>query len=264
MRRGNDNGIVFNEDGSLAGVSLGADFTAEHEIGIKGIRRRFGMNDDAVGIQKRTITKPSIKWYEKEIDEKVKIAGFTSYFDGWDGEDCSVDQAFRVGEIREPHTTSYGKTKATLYGKLQTAWDENHFCAFSAAPEEQEHLQTIFQAIQHLDAVIMLAGGGVWQNSGLTIGILSAIPEHLKEKLRTSDLENIRMKKEFEATGIEARLTAAGKRWFALSPRFKEDGSLVAWLNPMEQQKNNFGWFTVADFDAWIAGTGPIPIQREI
>jgi hypothetical protein len=36
MRRGNDNAFVFGDDGTLAGVSLGADFTAEHEHGIKG------------------------------------------------------------------------------------------------------------------------------------------------------------------------------------------------------------------------------------
>ena len=47
------NAKVMKIDGHFVGVDLGADYCAEHEWGIKGIRREFKLNDDLVGIDKR-------------------------------------------------------------------------------------------------------------------------------------------------------------------------------------------------------------------
>ena len=60
MRRGRDNGFLYDTDGTtLTGVNLGADYCSEHEWGIKGIQASFGIelaDDKKLGLEKRTIT----------------------------------------------------------------------------------------------------------------------------------------------------------------------------------------------------------------
>ena len=73
------------------------------------------------------------------------------------------------------------------------------------------------------------------------------------------------------ATGIEEVLKKAGKRYYALSPRWAasikgtKNGEVetkygvVFWLNPCDQYKNNYGHFTVEELQQWAKGEGPIP-----
>lgn len=257
MRRGNNSIFVVNVDRTLAGLQLGSDFTSEHEWGIKGIQQAFGMDLKANGIARRTITRHPVRWFAK-VYKGYTLAGFSSWYKEWDGKPVTAEDVFRTGEIREKST--FGKN--TYHDKLQTAWDSDHFCAFSADPDDQANLHTIFEALEADDAIIMLSGGHRWLGGGgLAIGILSLIPDTVKKTLLDADLTAIRLKKEFADTGIEKRLTAASKQWFALRPDYREDGTIRVFLNPMEQKQNNCGWFSVADLDAWITNEGPIPMK---
>jgi hypothetical protein len=56
------------------------------------------------------------------------------------------------------------------------------------------------------------------------------------------------------ALDIEHRLRAAGRDWFAL----KECPSGQWFLNPYQQDKYNYGRFTLEDLEAWIEDKGPI------
>ena len=55
MRHAND-AEVMKIDDKLVGFNLGADFCAEHEWGIKGIVREFGVDGNKVGIDGRMVT----------------------------------------------------------------------------------------------------------------------------------------------------------------------------------------------------------------
>src|SRR5690554_1350633 len=56
MRRGIYGKTIHRlPDGTLLGVNLGADFTAEHEWGIKRLRDIYAIDDDAEGIGRRRI-----------------------------------------------------------------------------------------------------------------------------------------------------------------------------------------------------------------
>ena len=59
---------------------------------------------------------------------------------------------------------------------------------------------------------------------------------------------------------IEQELRKAGKRWFSIGSRViqDEDGTLRTWLNPMDQNKYNCGWFTFDDLRAWARDEGPV------
>jgi hypothetical protein len=209
------------------------------------------------GIARRTITRHPVRWFAK-VYKGYTLAGFSSWYKEWDDKPVTAENVFRVGEIREKST--FGKQ--TYNDKLQTAWDSDHFCAFSADPDDQANLHTIFEALEADDAIIMLSGGNRWLGGGgLAIGILSLIPETVKKTLLDADLTAIRLTKDFASTGIEKRLSAAGKRWYALRPAYCDDGAIRVWLNPQEQHKNNSGWFSIVDLDAWIANQGPIPMK---
>jgi hypothetical protein len=66
-------------------------------------------------------------------------------------------------------------------------------------------------------------------------------------------------------TKIEEKIKKADLRYFALSPRWCNDGEktrtkypIVFWLNPHDQHIYNSGWFTVEELEQWISKTGPV------
>lgn len=91
------------------------------------------------------------------------------------------------------------------------------------------------------------------------IAIASRLSQAVTDDWLQADLEDKNLKEEVLATGIEEKLHLAGKRYFALSPRREKDGGIIFWLNPMEQDKNNYGWFKLAQLEQWIKNKGPIP-----
>lgn len=65
-------------------------------------------------------------------------------------------------------------------------------------------------------------------------------------------------------TKIKKILDRAGKKYFALSPRWKDENKkeVIFWLNPYYQDIDNFGWFTVDDLKDWAKGKGKIPMKK--
>jgi hypothetical protein len=145
------------------------------------------------------------------------------------------------------------------------AWDGESF-GIRATNKYKHYLKSIYDAILAKDALIFLGGGMMaFENAGLHIVIASLMPEDVVKKCYDADKDNQNMHKAADATGIKKRVEKAGKGFFALSPRWRDEKKkeVVFWLNPMEQDKTNFGWFTVQDLDDWIAGKGKIPMTKE-
>lgn len=252
MRAGRDNGVLLDKHGNTVAINLGADHVSEHEWGIKGIRGMFGMTD-GIGIERRRTRQPCkhLRWIEGARNAGGYSAGKTpkptNYAGMW------LD---RWGGSPEPS----GDVPYFSDNQLSTGWSEGEFGAFSIEPKQIRRIREVYDALQTSDGVIWLGGGGVFQNAGLAIGIASRMDPSVLEKRALVDQEAIDVKAEFEATGIEKRLRAAGKDWFALSPK-RHNGKLEIWLNPYHQQQDNFGWFTVQDLEQWIVGKGPIPMR---
>lgn len=88
--------------------------------------------------------------------------------------------------------------------------------------------------------------------------IASEISEIEKETI-SKEWQDIRVfAKELLALGIYDKLKQSGKRYYALSPKKKEDGSLIFWLNPQEQNRYNSGWFTLEQLNQWAENSGPV------
>lgn len=253
MRQGNNNRILLTSDGQVLGVSLGADFCAEHEWGIKGLNHMFGTGSlEEFGLARRKITQNTadLVWVERKQvlndfrtkkKEEVPCGGFWT-------KSKYCDEAF-------PRDVNFYAGDWTLW----TGWSERDFGVFGIRDKVIAQIKEVFEHILELDAAVWLGGGGVFQNAGLSIAIASRLSAEVTEMWDRVDREHAQLTADAEATGIAARLKAAGLNWFALSPSRDKDGSVHFWLNPYDQRNNNYGWFTVQDLDDWIAGRGKVP-----
>lgn len=250
MRHGNEAGFLFDDEGKPIALNFGSDYCAEHEWGIKDIRRTFDMDDQALGMDKRLVKRPSenIVWVSAETKGKsnstVKYEGF--WLRSWSG-------------ATEPNEVNFYRDTT-----LWTGWSERDFGAFSTDPKEILMLKEFYDALRMPNgAAIWLGGGGVFKNAGFVVGLVSRFPKETRMQWYDTDVAAAKLKEDAEATGIHARLKAAGKGYFACSPRRAEDGSVKFWLNPEQQDRTNYGMFTVEELDQWIAGAGPILMTPE-
>lgn len=247
MRAGRDQEMLELE-GKLVGVNLGADYCAEHEWGIKGIQRELGIDITKLGLDKRRISNVSkdLEWLEN-----IQIGSYKKDKARWSG--IWFGKVYSGGHYFD----------SSAYGDLYSQWSENGFCILASTPEKVAQLKQVYEAFARNDIAIWLGGGGVFQNAGLCIAIASNLPKDVTDKWYQADVDANKIREEFAATGIEEKLKKAGKSYFALSPRRDKDGSLMYWLNPMQQDKNNYGWFKLDDLDAWARDEGPIPMKNK-
>ncbi len=260
MRRaGYETDFVRDGNGRFIGINLKGDYCSEHEWGIGGIQDAFGtrgakVTRECLGIDRRTITKvPNDMWF---FFQKHGEYGYLMYTHP------------RYGKPEEKYTKKELDQKLGAYSDdkpIVAAWDEKEFGIRVKGKDNIVTLKSLYDAIQAKDAVIFLGGRSKnpFDTSGLVISFRSRIPEEFVKLQYDTDLETVELAEAKEATGIEEVLRKAGKTFYALSPRFQEDRSLVFWLNPMQQDKNNCGWFTVQDLQEWAQGTGKIPKSDE-
>jgi len=260
-------GFAVGEDGRITGVALGSDFTAEHEWGIKDIKTAFGVGDDkkAIGMAKRIITRiPDYNGYTQFrsfTDKKRNHPVFNEETKRMSKQtlDMFGFGYCRFGDNGKPELSQvlpYQKPDKFGFG---AAWQENSFLICGFEPEANDYLKTIFDSILAKDAIIMMGGSTLpaFDRSTLSIGIASRMPKKIIEEWEESDKKLIETKEAFEKSEIERKLRDAGKEWYALSPKLK-DGSLIIWLNPMDQKKYRWGWFTVGELELWAEDKGPV------
>lgn len=67
-----------------------------------------------------------------------------------------------------------------------------------------------------------------------------------------------------ELEQIKQDLRAAGKRWISLNRiERRQNGRLVVWLNPLDQQKYYLGWYSLKTLRAWVHDRGAIVKKKE-
>lgn len=264
MRRGNDNGFLVHED-VLVGISLGADFTAEHEWGIKGITQRFGLEGvregtllhrKCVGIDARRV-----KRLPKNF-EIVKHGDFSYLFACQSSDGTGLTKKYLDQRMEASWTQWRDEEPITLC----TAWDRNSFGVATQGKEGRTYLKELVAAFHDNDAAITFAGRVIpFGNPGLMLLIVSRLQQEWLDIMRDGDIDNINLKNASIATGIIDRLKEAGRKYFACSPRWanKEKTEVQYWLNPMEQNIHNSNWVSVADLDDWIEGKGKVMKEVE-
>jgi hypothetical protein len=208
MRAGYRNEFIL-VDNAFIGINLGADFCSEHEWGIKGIRRAFGLSDDqeVFGLARRAITQiPSEEYKEFQLRNSGYL--YTEFSD----KAILMYSIYAAKRIQELQAQGKEITQEDLPRdlklrtrdhKLGTAWSENDFGIIVRGKENKEKLREIHDAFLRKDIAIWLGGGGVFQNAGLGICIASKVPERWKEEMYNNDKEHFEVQEAAAATGIQ-------------------------------------------------------------
>jgi len=290
-------GVIWRDDhGTFVGLSLGADFTAEHEWGIKGLRRFLGIDTSRMGVEKRAthIPEKSRDYLKRVRGEKYEALIFRQIFsyekdrEYPEGKelDTLVENYKFIGGQLIPKYKHYPKKGLDPEWDFSGAWDENSF-GILVPKKNFSILDALQKSLLNDDALVYLGGSeNPFSNSGLCIVVRSRLPEGLCNQMEEKDREHQSLLKDAEKTGIEKTLEKAGKRWFSLSPKrpFVDNGdgtyrpfisstreetntitkhNVVFWLNPMEQSIHNSGWFTVEQLEEWAKDSGPVMMKKE-
>ena len=269
--KGYDSGFVL--DGKkIVGFGLGADATSEHEWGIRRLRDTLGMpNKDA---------EPQILGLDR--CKMQKVTGTVCFFD--DGKEALLFVVDRPEYTSEEWLSKKGIAEGLklmgLGGELRydpkfvkdgfvAAWAEHGFAIRAGEPESRKELKALSKAFTEKDIAIFMRGGNnPFQNAGLMVCIASRIPEAVRKSLMDSDLNARKLKEAVdaveEATDLKQTLDEKGRRYYALSPRWAEGSDrktkypILFLLNPQEQDRYNWGIYTVEELLLWAGGAGPV------
>lgn len=262
MRRGSEPAFVMNDAGEFCGVNLSSDFCAEHEWGIKGLQRVFGIRGEGYGVERRRVSQVIL-----EHEVKNEYGSALRFFKVKGGHWClayghlhhlrRIEDRGEDSDLRLWEKSSYRKSD-----EIAAAWDEGTF-GVMVRSGDKDKLEAVFKALCDKDAAIMLGGGGVFQNAGLCLFIISKLSKSALDVMRDTDLDREKVRLAGEATGIEEVLNKAGRSWFSLRPAWIRDKAASRypvwfWLNPQNQQKYEAGWYTVEDLRQWAENKGPV------
>lgn len=258
--------VLKDDDGRIYGVVLGADFTAEHEWGVKRLKRDFGIPGGRIRFAEMVSTRiPEHQHFDAvhvETDHSARKAVKTDtrsacvWTDSCDGETVRR-LARRFSSDQE----------------IAGAWDEGAFAIRGYGNEGIAVVDLIREGIEARDISLWIGGGAgnPFARGGLVIVRHSLVPQNMSAQFDEATDDAIRLATASEATGIAKRVQEGiparyGSPYFALSPSWTPEARkrqtahpVIYWLNPTDQQNVNHGWFTVEELDQWIAGTGPIP-----
>jgi hypothetical protein len=258
MRKAYDSEFLFDDNGKFYGICLGADFCAEHEWGIAGLRNTFGVDhgEEKIGAAKTKTTKvPKNGFGFFEVKNGAILAKYPAY---WDERNNQVNEIVRCAR--------FGQNCV-----LECAWDEGDFAIY-VDKNHVDYLKQLHVAF-HENDVTFLSANQLMKN-GLVLAIYSALPKTLKEELINKDRGHRQLLEAAEKTGIVKYLNKHGfskygnPGWYALKPAWDRKGrseeGIIFWLNPTEQHIHNFGWFTVEELKQWPHGKGPIPKKNNV
>ena len=267
MRRAKqDTGWLFNPDGQLAGITLGWDFVAEHEIDTERILRVFGTNvpEFPVGLDARQITRLpegmalyEYTWKGRDKRRKGIPAAVLLSARPWHADRPLLDQ------INGNELQFWDDSKGTDESDVVCSWSYEQFGIHVRGPEQIARLKELVQAFNDLDICLApSSGGGFINRKGVSFAIRSRVDAETRARIEERDRAALRLEEAVLASGIRKTLEAAGRKYFALGPRWIDadtETGLEFFLNPCDQKRNNFGWFNVAELEQWARGTGPIP-----
>ncbi len=258
MKRTYNPELIFDGD-TFVGINLGADHCSEHEGGIPDINKAFGMNAEAIGIERYQNTcVPSGRW------TKLETTKFTYNKTPWVGLYFNADHfSLKDYKIKEYLPMPWDRTEDTM----ATAWDRESF-GIVVHKSKKWVIDELMTAIQNHDLAIGI--GSVlnpFDRGGLILMIVSRVSQEVKDAIMEDHIAYNKLMQAVADTGIEELLKQHNKRWYALMPHWCDDTfetivetkyNVVFFLNPWERHKYNYGWFTVEELQAWTREEGPV------
>jgi hypothetical protein len=278
MRTGFNSKLIEHE-GTFLGFCLGADHCAEHEWGIKDLKRKFAINDNEIGLKARQIN------MAHGLGDKVLLLENKQHLvivcmDWYSQESLTIEKFLDCHSGREL------KGRADQDG-FAGAWSERDFALLvrksnMLQTEEQKRFEgfarELFKAFEDNDIAFLFSRSlPVFENPGLCLCIASHLPKEVDESLTAADLDKLALEEAAEKTGIKAKIDAARGAedaisfadksfgYFALSPRWRREDekkpskhSVMFLLNPFQQDRYEWGIYTVEELEQWLEGKGPV------
>lgn len=267
MRRSRETNFLIEGD-VFYGITLGADWTAEHEWGIKTTQEAFGIDaqdESKLGIERYIMTKlpASINLLEKG---RRKIKEVLLYFNAHG----SILEEAKNYLLKDnyPNKEYFNYKYLNSWQEPQevaSAWDEKSFAIRVFSQEEITKIRELKEAFIAGDIAIWVGGKTFFGGGGMHLIIASKMPQLYKDQLYKDHVEQKKLNDAVKQLTIIQELKDAGKKYFALQPSFfkNENGEeylkfFLNPLNPMGQNIYNSGWFTIEELRQWIQGAGPI------
>ena len=260
MKSSSSTQIIRTEDGRLLGLLLEADFTSEHEWGVKELNTACGVDTRKIGLEGRAITRTDAIYHED---------GFLAI-----GSDV-------INPYRGPYTpkhAEYALKGAYAREGWKSAWDEKNLVATAeidlgddwlkpkkkvtqemedALKERKALLAELSEHLKNGDGVILYGNRLGFKRGGLMVAIKSRFSPEEAEELRAADQDYLDLQAEKAKVGIEEFFRKHGRKFFALSPRWASEHSGIAtehkvvfWLNGYHEPALNhqpFGYYSVED-----------------
>ena len=256
---------LIDPHGEMVGLSLGSDPCTEHESGTAGLKAALGVPSSFErGLADRVNTRvpPGLAYHEYTL--KGQPAAWLVFGErslGSSHEPLTKLPPHLESELRFPE---FGAPS-----NLACAWDENGASVMVRTTQEVERLRAFHQSLLGHD--IAFGGALVDRDAyphagGLVFVRASKLSPEIAAKALAGDQSAVRLRAAASELGIAEELRAAGRRWFALSPRWKDaqESEVVFWLNPMEQSDYAAGLFSVSQLRQWAAGEGPVMIDKPL
>lgn len=261
MRRAYNNKSILVENGEFYGISLGYDFCAEHEWGIDGIKRKFGMDDKLMGAEARKMSKGSVFFKE---DDKLSVLTTEEPYKGFD----KLEDVKGLLNYDIQH----------MYSDFETAWCESGFCIATSNPENFPYFRELKEAFDNNNIVIASVGKMLaFENLSLCLLIYDKLPQETKDAMLFADNKSEKLKEYEENIGItklkvttrngyknEKYFCACSAKWInyedaeARERRKKEmntEHDIMFWVNYSDDD-DNYGWYTAEEIIKWLSTPG--------
>lgn len=259
MKQGKGKWIETN--GKVLGIEMDGTFTAEHECGIRNLANIFQLNGNGLGFKKFLAgTLPQLYIRKGTIQKKPSMLVA-----------CNERRFYHMEQSR---TIVDAANWCNLMGwgfnaaeeSLNVAWDSDSFAILAIGKEQVRKLDELLEGMRTKKFYLFADRSRmVFDTNSLNIVLDGYFTPQQLEEARQADLDQIALMKMANKTRIAKKIKKAGLGYCALMPRWEHDCEkgqskwpIRFFLNPEEQNKYNFGWFTVEELVAWTKGKGPV------
>lgn len=264
MRRTINRDNLLVQGNEVFGISLGFDFTAEHEWGIENLKSKLGVPE-----------KPK-NWKDYIIKNNI----YSNYYN--DGKKLWSYITTNSGDKTLPKVNRYIQ-RVNNGNFINCFWDQNDFLILFDYSVNQAG-KDVFEKLNQLfkDGEMMIITREIsihlldedFETGGLGFINYKKLPKQVLKMIKESVDKKENLEKKVEKSGILNKLSSKQKEWrekhpqamntpwsyFALSPKFKSNKDsvydFVFWFNPCHQDEMPSGHITVEDIEDWIEEKG--------
>lgn len=288
MRRASNHyGIIINDD-KFIGFALGYDYCAEHEWGIKDLRRLCGIPESSkqnMGVKSRTITVCPSLVYKELKDKKINYAYlYTGQMYNTQEENekyipRDLSDFKETFKWRKKWMDEHpDKTRKDRDETIITAWDGGSFGIAVMGDKEVGYLRELHEAILNKNltiAVTNLRAMNPFAGTSLCLLITDRIPQETLDAMYIADKEHYDREDYEEKIGMKDIIKKHGnkkgykgdKYFMACSPKWidyenaenreerkKKNNTkfdIMYWVNYSDDD-DNCGWYTVEEIREWM------------